>query len=157
MRRERTAVWVMLLASVLLAGCEPEATRDEAGSVVTDGAIDAFAMKVGDCFDDQMADQIVDVPGRPCSEPHDNEVYAIFDVVLNEYPGEDEMMRIAEEKCVARFEAFVGRDYPSSELYVMPLTPTAEGWARLNDREVICALFRGDGEKLTGTMRGAAI
>jgi hypothetical protein len=157
MRIKHGAVWGMLLASVLLAGCEPEADRDASGSIVTEGAVDAFNMKVGDCFDDQASEQIFDVPGRPCSEPHDNEVFALFDAVLDEYPGSEEMTRYGAEKCIARFEAFVGRDYESSALDVFPITPTSQSWDLQNDREVICALFRVDLGKMTGSMRGSGI
>lgn len=154
---KRSAVTAVIVAVCgLLAACE-DAQRDETGSISSEGAVDAFAMKVGDCFDDQNAEQIFDVPGRPCNEPHDNEVFALFDTVLSEFPGADRMNEIGVEKCVARFEAYVGRDYQSSELDVFPITPTSESWTLQNDREVICSLYRMDRKKMTGSMRNSGI
>ena len=155
---ERALRAVMLFTATLsLAACEPPANRDAEGSITSDGLVDAFAMKVGDCFDDQDSEQIFDVPGRPCSEPHDNEVFAIFDARLSEFPGSEQMTAYGTDKCIARFEAYVGRDYQSSALDVMPITPTARSWDAQNDREVICALYRMDLEKMTGSMRDSAI
>lgn len=86
---------LIFTATGLLAACEPPANRDAEGSITSDGLVDAFAMKVGDCFDDQDTEQIFDVPGRPCSEPHDNEVFAIFDARLSEFPGSEQMTNTA--------------------------------------------------------------
>jgi hypothetical protein len=140
-----------------------QADRDETGAVVSEGAIDAFQIQVGDCFNDapdqgkEDTIQVFDVAGIPCSQPHDNEVYAIFDAALAEFPGSDEMSNLAHEACVERFEAFVGRDYETSKLDVYPMYPTIESWNQRDDREIVCALYDPDLAKLTGSMRGTGI
>jgi hypothetical protein len=92
----------------------------------------------------------------PCSEPHDNEAYASFDLSLPSYPEADGMYEMAFEACVERFETFVGRDYQSSTLDIYTLYPTADGWAQ-NDREVVCAVFDMEEDKLVGSVRGTGI
>ncbi len=66
------------LSLVALAsfGCAP-AERGETGEIEAAGSVDAFAMQVGDCFDDQSGQpgEVSDVPGVPCEEPHDNQVF----------------------------------------------------------------------------------
>jgi hypothetical protein len=132
------------------------ADRDDSGAIVAEGSVDAFQMRVGDCFDDGSAfagDEVDSVPGVPCSKPHDNEVYAVFNVTAASFPGEA-MAEMAHEGCLERFESFVGRDYESSSLDIATLYPSRESWDRQNDREVICAVYDVDAQKLAGTVKG---
>jgi hypothetical protein len=137
-----------------------QADRDESGAIVGAGSIDAFQMRVGDCFNDGSTftddTEVNSVPGVPCSDPHDNEVYAVFDVSSASFPG-DEMERMAFESCKQRFQSFVGRDYDSSALDIATLYPTRESWSEHNDREVICAVYDVAANKLTGSMQGRAL
>ena len=139
-----------------------DAKRDESGALVSAGNIDAFAIRVGDCFNDASSSSVGDeasvtgVHGVPCSQPHDNEVYAVFDVDLPAFPADGAMADIAFESCHERFEAFVGRDYPSSALDILTLYPSPESW-RHNDREVICAVYDVNLSKLEGSVQGRAL
>lgn len=130
--------------------------RDESGAIVDAGSIDAFQIRVGDCFDDSDAEEITSLPGVPCSKPHDNEAFAVFDVDLDQFPNEETMSELAYESCVDRFEPFVGLDYESSVLEVLTLYPTAESWAQ-DDREVVCALYDLNDTKLVGSVKGRAL
>jgi len=137
-----------------------QADRDDSGAIVAEGSLDAFQMRVGDCFDDGSAftenDNDVDsVPGVPCSKPHDNEVYAVFDVTVTSFPG-DKMGDMAHEDCQDRFESFVGKDYESSSLDIAALYPSRDSWNQ-NDREVICAVYDLEAKKLTGSVKGLAL
>jgi len=132
--------------------------RDDSGAIVGSGVVDAFQIKVGDCFDDtaELADEVSSVPGIPCSDPHDNEAYAVFNVSLDSYPGMDSMGELANTSCIDRFEGFVGKDYQSSSLDVFALYPSAGSWQE-SDREVICAVYDMEAAKLTGSMEGRGI
>jgi hypothetical protein len=66
------------------------------------------------------------------------------------------MAQLAHESCVNRFDAFVGRDYESSSLDVISMYPTVESW-RQNDREVVCAVYDMDENKLVGSVRGRSL
>ncbi len=138
------------------------ADRDETGAIVGEGSIDAFQMQVGDCFDDGSAfgddnPEVSSLPGVPCSDPHDNEVYAIFDVSVASFPEGDEMARMAFEACEQRFTAFVGRDYESSALDIATLYPSRDSWHTQNDREVVCAVYDVAANKLEGSVKGRAL
>jgi hypothetical protein len=156
--------WVIgaaIVAGVVGFNYVRQADRDESGAIVGEGSIDAFQMRVGDCFDDgsTFADdgaEVNSVPGVPCSNPHDNEVYAVFDVESATFPG-DEIESMAFESCKQRFHSFVGRDYDSSALDIATLYPTRESWDEHNDREVICAVYDVAANKLTGSMKGRAL
>lgn len=114
-------------------------------------------MNPGDCFDDQyqggeIAEEVETLPMVDCDEPHDNEAYAIFDLPDGAFPGDDALYVEGLDGCLPLFEGYVGSSYETSRLDLFPITPLAEGWAD-GDREVICALYDVDLNKLTGSMR----
>jgi len=58
-------------------------TADLAMEKSENGQESSFRDMIVDCFNDQSADSRVgDVPWVPCSEPHDNEIDALFDTTL---------------------------------------------------------------------------
>jgi hypothetical protein len=149
-------IGIAIAAGAYLVNSFMAADRDSTGAIVGAGSVNAFQMRVGDCFDDGSTfgdDEVDSVPGVPCSEPHDNEVYAVFDVTAQSFPG-DAMADMAHDGCVERFEAFVGKDYESSSLDIATLYPSRDSWNGQNDREVICAVYDIELAKLTGSVKG---
>lgn len=152
------AIYIIAALGFVIYGAATDADRDGSGAIVDGGAVDAFNVQVGDCFDDStsFSDEISSVPGVPCSDPHDNEAFAVFDVSLENYPDEDSMYELAYSSCMERFESFVGKDYESSSLEITTMYPSSESW-RQNDREVICAVFDMNAEKLVGSAAGRGL
>jgi hypothetical protein len=160
-RRALTALAVCSLA-VTTAACS-SASRDESGAIASEGSLDVMEVRVGDCFDDPddlpedgSMGETADVGAKPCSQPHDNEVYHSFDLEGEEYPGDEAVEELAFDGCEAAFEPFVGTPYEDSELDIFTLTPLEDGWEQLDDRTVICALFDLSGEQVTGSLEGSA-
>jgi len=158
-----TIIYILIIGAFFLYGYINEAERDETGNIVSEGTIDAMEVKTGDCFNekseifDDEATEVQAVTGIPCTESHDFEVYAVFDVSSGIYPGEDSMNESAQVGCVERFESFVGAPYDSSILAISFMYPTSETWTRMDDREIVCSLFNTNMEKLEGTMKGTGI
>lgn len=152
------AFYAVVVVGYLAYGAITDADRDATGAIVGEGNIDAFSLRVGDCFDNASGsgDEVTDLPGVPCAEPHDYETFAVFDVSLDSYPAEEAMSQLAYDRCVDRFDAFVGLDYESSVLEIVTLYPTTESWKQ-NDREVVCALYDLSEQKLVGSTKGRAI
>lgn len=152
------AFYAVVVLGYIAYGAVTEADRDASGTIVSEGSIDAFNMRVGDCFDSANSsnDEVSDLPGVPCSEPHDFETYAVFDVALDSYPTEETMGELAYDSCLQRFDEFVGLEYESSVLEIITMYPTTESWQQ-DDREVVCALYDMNEEKLVGSTRGRAI
>ncbi|MGI9261025.1 MAG: septum formation family protein [Woeseiaceae bacterium] len=152
-------IYIVVVAGYFLYSVMTSADRDESGAIVGAGSIDAFSLRVGDCYDDSdgYSDQVDMLAGVPCVEPHDNEVYAVFSVDLPAFPGDDEMGEIAYERCMEKFPSFVGKDYESSSLDFYPMYPSSESWSRKDDRDVVCALYDMELEKLEGSVKGLAL
>jgi hypothetical protein len=139
-----------------------DADRDSTGEIVSGGDLDVMSLQVGDCFDDpaDLEDVVFEVIAVPCIEPHDNEVYSVQSLATafpRAFPGQDALWDYSYQVCRGSvFDSFVGTPYAQSVLEVFSLTPSEESWED-GDREFVCALFRLDGEKLSGTARGSGL
>lgn len=157
------AIYGIVAAGFVGYNMMTQADRDSTGAIVSGGDVDAFTMRVGDCFDDtnsiatQDGGEVTSLPGVPCAEPHDNEVYAVIDLDVASFPQGDEMSELAFESCLERFEPFVGLEYESSTLDILTLYPTEDSWKLQNDREVVCALYDMNASKLTGSAKGSGV
>jgi hypothetical protein len=151
-------LYAVVVMGYLAYGAVSNADRDDSGAIVGGGNINAFQMRIGDCFDnsDAASDEVSDLPGVPCSQPHDYETFAVFDVAIDSYPSEEGMSELAYASCVERFDAFVGTDYESSVLEIVTLYPTTASWQQ-DDREVVCALYDMNDTKLLGSTKGRGI
>ncbi|WP_436890806.1 septum formation family protein [Nocardiopsis dassonvillei] len=160
----------MLLPPALRPGAEvtpapevetPEATSEETPVETPEVPIDpedtdVFDIFLGDCLTEfgEGEDEISSVPKIDCAEPHVYEVYHVENIEdSGAYPGETSVSDSAQELCEEAFEPFVGVDYYSSSLYVLPLFPTAAGW-EAGDREVLCLIYEPDVDT-TGTLAGS--
>ena len=151
-------IYIIAALGFAVYGAVTQADRDGTGAIVSEGSVDAFHVRVGDCFDDASSfeDEITSLPGVPCSDPHDNEAFAVFDVTITSYPEGDGMVDLANETCLERFAPFVGKDYESSTLDIMTMYPSPESWKQ-NDREVVCAVYDMEANKLEGSVKGLAL
>ena len=141
------------------ASPKAETVADEAAEEeVSAETVDAVDLKVGDCLvDDPGEEEIADVDVLPCTQPHDSEVYAAMDIDAGAYPGEEAVDTMAQEFCLAEFQPYVGTDYSVSALDVGYLTPTPTSWTLGNDREILCTVYRVDGEKLSTTVKNSNV
>jgi len=90
---------------------EDNTTRNDDGAITESGGLGAFQMRVGDCFNHAPAEDdefVASVEGVPCNTPHDNEVFAEFDVApAAVFPGQDAIYEEAWLGCLDRFEEWV--------------------------------------------------
>ena len=141
----------------LLSGLSGQPVRED-GEITENGDADVFALRVGDCFDNEdgsssIEGEVSSIPVVPCDEPHDNEAYYSFDLEGTEYPGDDAITTAGDEGCYDQYDNFVGINYESSTLYYSFISPTEQSWLQ-GDREILC-LILDDGVKTTGTLKGA--
>ena len=140
------------------AAPEADTVADEAAEETAPETVEAVNLKVGDCMaDDPDAEEVSDVDVLPCTEPHDSEVYAAMDINADSYPGEEAVDTMAQEFCLAQFQPYIGTDYSVSALDIGYLTPTAMSWTLGNDREILCTVYRVDGEKLSTSVKNSNV
>lgn len=111
-------------------------------------------LEVGDCIAQSLeGDSVSTVPVVPCSQEHNQEVYAIELIADGAFPGSDAVSEQARQVCRAEFEVFVGLAYDDSDLYLNTLYPTEGSWGG-GDREIVCLIYDKVGP-VTGSLRGA--
>lgn len=150
------------LVGVGVAGIagEDNSTRDDSGAIVEGGEVGAFRIRLGDCFGETFGSTIEKVDAVPCDQSHYYEVYAAFNLPYGgdaDFPGRIAVDDEADQGCLDRFEPFVGLDYASSIYGIGAITPSAEGWAEVGDREVLCVISNFDGTPKTGTARDTGV
>ena len=160
-RQTKTAIGLTLGFLVLAVGLGVAALRGGDGEeprevprALPDDTTPPDQVEVGDCFDDQPSVGIVGFPTVPCREPHDNEIYHLFDVpsaAEDPFPGDEALGTVVQEGCFEAFAGYVGAPYERSALRIFPISPSREAW-EAGDREVVCALYE-DGATLTGSVR----
>ena len=134
----------------------PPTTAPSDGPTVPDDAeqVGWADLEVGQCIPYiDWEEDVYYVPVVSCDEPHTDEVYLTFDIDDGDFPGDEEVSRIADERCIAEFETFVGHAYADSVLDFYWSVPTQRTW-RMGDREVVCIVYSY--EDVTGTLQGAA-
>ena len=123
------------------------------------------AVEVGDCYNlPRGIDRQVQSGGLsteeialtvwlvPCDEPHEQELFHLFELPAGPYPGEAQVQAFAREQCTARFEEYVGVSPDRSELHFVYVWPSRTTWGQWI-RKGGCALFHAVGD-LTGSMVG---
>lgn len=154
-------ILVQLVSVVALvffaAACgSDQTTRAADGEIVEGGDLGVFAVKEGDCVNVPDGEELSEFEGVACTEPHDAQVSALFDLTEAAFPGQASATELGNEGCMERFEPFMGVAYEDSAYYFYPVTPTQQSWDQVDDREVICLIVSGDNSKLTTDLRGSA-
>ena len=129
-------------------------------SAVACGDGNVFSLEPGTCFDDvveltEAGGEVGQVPVVDCAGPHDNEVFATFDLEGSTFPGDDRVLQLALDGCLDRFDDYVGVDPASSRYAVSHLVPTERTWDVNDDREVVCFLYDRELAPLEGSAQGA--
>lgn len=189
-RRTGLVLGPLLVVALALVGCTAEGdrqerppVRDEDGQVLDSTEIEALRVQVGDCFNGEIPFALASIDAVPCSQPHDHEVYAVFDIdptpepadadptassddqdettttvdLDEEFPGEARVQELGERGCLVAFGGYVGAPYETSALEIALILPTRESWETIGDREAVCTVHRADGAQLEGSVRDSGL
>ncbi|QEA30149.1 DUF2510 domain-containing protein [Microbacterium sp. CBA3102] len=140
------------------APAERPSTNDGSGAIEGAEMVSFADLRVGDClpFVDYSDEEgnIYELPVVPCADPHTDEVFFIYDLEGEEFPGDGALQDQAWDGCLSEFEAYVGTSYMDSVLDYYTYQPTESSWVRGDDRTVHCILYSY--EDVTGTLKDAA-
>jgi Septum formation len=119
-------------------------------------SVSVFSLESGACIDqaDLTTGLITTVRRVACTTPHTHEVYLKATITpANATYDAQRVTAFANEQCTAGFKTYVGIPYDESKYYFLHLAPSAESWAKNNDREVVCLLLQ-EGKTLTTSAKG---
>lgn len=158
--------WVLsalIFGGIYLFSSFGDASRDDSGEIVGEGDVGVMELRVGDCFNDpdDLEEVVYDVDAVPCTEAHDNEVFAVQSLAgafsSDLFPGDDPLWEYSYSQCSGPvFDSYVGTPYLDSSLEVFTFTPTEKPWGE-GDREYLCVLYRLDSTPMNATARGSGL
>jgi hypothetical protein len=147
-----TGAWMLLCAAGGVYAIVTDPDRNASGQITSGGRVAVTDLKVGDCVNDiEENKRVLTLPAVPCAEPHDAEVFAVFDLSGSTFPGESEVVSQVESSCVDRLEEYAPAavNDPSIDLYYF--APDETSWRR-GDREVVCVALDPNKQR-TGSLR----
>jgi hypothetical protein len=116
-----------------------------------------FALEAGDCV--RFGEGGVDAGGLAeatvvdCDEPHDVEVFHVFELSPERRTLDTMAPEIAEVCLGGAWEDYLGVPADGSELELLPIPPTDDALAD-GDGEVVCTVREPGGERTEGSLRG---
>jgi hypothetical protein len=123
--------------------------------------VSSAALDVGECFNhansvDADGDQVESNVVTDCSQPHEEEVFSVFDYpgATAAFPGYEQIGLVEQGQCQSDFEDYVGITWEQSSYTISYAGPTESTWAG-GDHAIHCLLADASGRKLTGSARGS--
>jgi hypothetical protein len=149
-----SAMWTIGIILLVILAIATSATRDDGGTVTQGGAISATALQVGDCVNNlQNSTNVQSLPGVPCAQPHEGEVFAVFDLPGGTtYPGRDAVREQVATECNARLATYSPSAQNDSSVGLFSVYPQEQSWTS-GDREVVC-IATADNGTVTGSIKG---
>jgi hypothetical protein len=148
-----SALWLVGIAIGVVIAIASSADRDSTGEITAGGDVSAFDLAVGDCLNGLKEGQsISNLPAVPCAEPHEGEVFAVFDLPGGAFPGDTKIADDAERECSNRFESYAPSSVNDTSIELFFLHPTSLSW-RQGDHEVTC-VATDPTKKRTGSLKG---
>nr|MDT0659166.1 septum formation family protein [Micromonospora sp. DSM 115978] len=147
-----SALWAVGIGIGVVLAIGSGADRNDDGEITEGGSVSSFDLTAGDCLNDlEESASITSVPAVPCAEPHEAEVFALFEVSGDAFPGDAEISSQSEEQCTQRLAEYAPAAVEDENLELFFLHPTQESWAQ-GDREVVCIANDPSGQR-TGSLR----
>lgn len=126
-----------------------------------EGTLYVGSLDEGDCFQENTVvpetegSSMGSIPTVDCAGNHRYEVYHVFNLEGDSFPGPGTVDDAADTGCLRAFEGYVGSSYTDSRYYYGYTFPTPDTWNERNHREVTCYLYLPDAETWEGTARGS--
>lgn len=149
-----TGGWVVVgIAAVTIAVINSTPDRDPSGEITEGGQIALEELAAGDCVNELAEEPTAALPAVPCAEPHEGEVFALFDVSQDgDWPGEEVILDEASTGCLDQLAVYSPTAFEDDQVDLLYFYPTEGTW-RLGDREVICIAYFLDGQRTGGLPR----
>ncbi|MET0713087.1 MAG: DUF4190 domain-containing protein [Jiangellaceae bacterium] len=129
-----TLIWVALIVVVVMTSADRDAAT---GEITEGGDVSTLSLEVGDCVNDlEESEAVASLPAVPCDQPHEGEVFALFDLPEGDYPNEAELIDQAETGCVDRLMVYAPEAAQDPALGLFYFYPLESSWPA--DRQVVC-------------------
>jgi len=167
-----SALWtigVLLLITLAVASSRPsgpvtpttlptasptaEPTTEPPVTTAPSTAISATELQVGDCLNDLTnSTDVSSLPSVDCAQPHEGEVFAVFDLPPGPYPGAAGVDDLVSKGCNARLAEYSPGAPSDDAVGLFSVYPLEQNWER-GDREVVC-IAKATSGTTTGSIKG---
>lgn len=115
-----------------------------AGPVIQPGNTSIFALRVADCFDYPHAQSVSSITAIPCTQRHDSQVFAQFDVTgsNSSYPGATLLKKQATSGCNARIAGNIDKSKITNTMSVRFTFPLPGSWVSATGSSAASSLTR---------------
>ena len=130
-----------------------EPTTEPPATTAPSTAISATELQVGDCLNDLTnSTDVSSLPSVHCAQPHQGEVFAVFDLPPGPYPGADGVDDLVSKGCNARLAEYSPGAPSDDAVGLFSVYPLEQNWER-GDREVVC-IAKATSGTTTGSIKG---
>ncbi len=130
-----------------------EPTTEPPATTAPSTAISATELQVGDCLNDLTnSTDVSSLPSVDCTQPHQGEVFAVFDLPPGPYPGADGVDDLVSKGCNARLAEYSPGAPSDDAVGLFSVYPLEQNWER-GDREVVC-IAKATSGTTTGSIKG---
>lgn len=123
----------------------------------SDQGVDYSKLKVGDCFNSASSNEIRGIKVKPCSEPHDSEIFFLVEHPggpEEPYPGKEALVQYAADACLGQpLTDYLGVPLAQSTLKDFEIVPQQSAWED-GRRVLVCGLDTGGQGAVTGSVKG---
>ena len=134
-------VWVGVFVAAALASNSTATRQASSGKITHRGDLGVFALATGDCFDNPTDTKDIEtVTAIPCTQPHDSQVFAKFDLSggNNAYPAAAALNKMADTGCNSRTGS-IDKPKTTPGMTIRVLFPEQDAWAD-GQRTVSCLI-----------------
>jgi hypothetical protein len=143
-------LWTLLWVAVIVAVVVTSADRDSSGEITESGDVSAFPLRVGDCLNDiEESASITSLPAVLCDQPHEAEVFGMFDLPEGDYPTDEELVAQADAGCANQMAMYAPEAMNDPTIGFFYIYPLQQAWPA--DREVVCLAISSEGT-MTGSL-----
>jgi hypothetical protein len=146
-----SSLYFVAIAVIVVIGVTTSASRNASGQIDDPGSISLTSLKVGDCIEQVPSGVTTGVDAVPCSKPHHAEVFAVFNLFGNTYPGDEAVATLSNNGCASRLKGYSASAAADDAIDIYYFAPTRSSWS--NDKSVIC-LASDDTHLRTGSIKG---
>jgi len=149
-----SSMWTVGIVLAIILAVTTSAKRDSGGAVTDGGSISATSLQVGDCVNGlKNTTNLLSLPGVPCTQPHEGEVFAVFDLPAGAYPGAAAVDQEVSRECNDRLGAYSPSAETNPDVGLFSVYPLEQNWRR-GDRQVVCLATASSGGTTTGSIKG---
>jgi hypothetical protein len=148
-----SGIWTVVFGTLLVVAIVNAAQHNSTttGQAPTSGTVASSDLQPGDCLNGlREHGDVGSLSVVPCAQPHQGEVFAVFDLAPGPFPGKSNVHDEAGSGCNDRFSYYSSVD-PSNEGWYI-ITPEASDWNR-GDRRVTCIASPSADGLTTGSIR----